>query len=1152
MNEPVRSVRGRAALVATALAGSLALVPITVRAAVAAPRATVATDRAVRLSGATPLRRIAAGVPAVAPVPRPADCAGGESAPPSLAEALHVGSEAVEGTAAAYKDGAAFANAGAEEAAESAFGVVLEGAAMVAGYAFIAAAFLEANDAFGEATKDPLDGRYTAVFTPVFAPVPVVRPPAARYTAAFAALNRLFGATTRFAELTVALRVSLDRAEMAAAAGDLLWLGRQESAAGGAALDASQVVAELPRLQRAVATSFVTDGLELQLSAARLYVLRSKLARRVPSQVRQDLGIAASALRPQTSPEVQALKALMLDTAPLALADGHLPLAAVSLPAALASPGLAAEDEAAAASLKRYAEAVLRPGLPARRAQLRAVAQGCGGGGSGGDGAASYGEPHEVTFAGDDYEFQAAGEFTLLESTGGGGGDLDIQIRQQPFAGTGDVAVDTATAMRVGSTILELAATASGNLELWVDRRPARFESQALSGGGELTVLGSNVADVLWPDGTVAEVSSGGTVAATPRRVSCNTGRDINVEVSLPPSYAGHLAGLLGEPGARFGADLTGGNGVRYRLAQLESPSASVRNYDVLYHEFGASWRVSDKDSLFVYPKGESTATFTDLAFPSKALTIQSLTPKTVASAVKACRLAGITNRVLLADCVFDVGLTGDSCYAGTDSTVRGAQVAPPATAVPSSGSPPGGATGSSGSGGHGSTTSSSAATSTTVKAPTTTVKPPTTTVAAGTTTTKPTTTTVAGGHHPASGATLTIGTSSRGSPSQPAVAVDGTGTGYAVWLQPDGTTLDFCKLVPGATGCHLVPLSAPDPSEDRFFDPPSVLVDGARIEVFESLATTHDEEHAGLDEYVSTDGGATFTLLPNAVGYVPGDTGTAGPVVELPGGNVGDGYVLAGANPAFQANSPTSPTDDSEAANPAYASLDPSPAGAYTIGNLGGTFASQLSGSPGVLGVFVAGVGKGSSPCPDSASSALVYAYASVSASTKPAQLALSPGSPGSPWRPLAKLDCDGGDPALGGGPSGLGLLETDSAGVSPVVQFRSFSPSTGFAAAVTVASGQQGAEDTLSEDGAGNLYATWLDGSTGVELATSPPGGAHWSGPTTLFSDHGDPSAIGALTSAVDSAGRGWAVYAADGSVHAQQFNKDGAVPASSRVGG
>jgi len=209
----------------------------------------------------------------------------------------------------------------------------------------------------------------------------------------------------------------------------------------------------------------------------------------------------------------------------------------------------------------------------------------------------------------------------------------------------------------------------------------------------------------------------------------------------------------------------------------------------------------------------------------------------------------------------------------------------------------------------------------------------------------------------------------------------------------------------------------------------------------------------------------------------------------------------------------------------PPFATLTPQPANAYSLEQVGGAFGSQLVGSAGVLAVFAGFSGKSDSPCPSSASGSLVYAYAPIDASTTPLELSTSPGA-SSPWRPLTKVDCYGVNPAVGGGPSGLGLLETDRT-VGSIVQYRRFSPSSGFGPAVTIAKGEVAFYGSLSQDGAGDIFATWLDGSTGVDLAYSSDGGATWSGPKLLFSNAGNPSAISFLASAVSASSQGWAVY-------------------------
>ena len=444
---------------------------------------------------------------------------------------------------------------------------------------------------------------------------------------------------------------------------------------------------------------------------------------------------------------------------------------------------------------------------PMRRVRRRRRwRRGGGEGGGSGDGAASYGEPHELTFSGAGYAFQAAGEFTLVKSTTD---DLDIQVREQPFPGAGDVA-----ARHGGGDARRqhCRRACRGHLgrPAALGRPPRRHLRQTRPGRRREDLgTGADSATVTWPDGTAVSVFSGNTIAIAHETVTCNSSEAINLTITVPPSRFGHLEGLLGDPGAPAG-ELAGGNGTAYSMDELAEPWESVHNFDVLYHQFAQSWRVSQQGSLFYYPKGTSTASFTDLAFPSRALTVASLTPTSVAAAERLCKVEGITNRDLLADCVYDVGLTGSrgACLAGADARVQAVTGGPDASGLPeSSGTVPPSST-------------------TTSPAP-----PP-----AG------------------SGTPLAVGSGTGG---PPALAVDASGTAYVVWQQ-SSTRLSFCKLANGPASCSPVTLEVAEPSQEDFLGTPSVLLAPGRIYVLDGVIGGGDDLE-GIDEFVSTDGG---TLL--------------------------------------------------------------------------------------------------------------------------------------------------------------------------------------------------------------------------------------------------------------------------------------------------
>jgi len=393
------------------------------------------------------------------------------------------------------------------------------------------------------------------------------------------------------------------------------------------------------------------------------------------------------------------------------------------------------------------------------------------------------------------------------------------------------------------------------------------------------------------------------------------------------------------------------------------------------------------------------------------------------------------------------------------------------------------------------------------------------------------------------------IGSNTTGLPSQPAVAVDPTGTAYIVWddqiagSQPADTMLNFCKVSKAAPHCAPVELPIPDPSHAQFFDPPSVLIVGTTVRVFEDVDGAGNNHMNGMDEWISTDGGATFSQFPYSLSntQVGDSTGTGPmPVIPLFGDNVGFGSVSAIQNPLFQANSLTAPVQYSTATHPKppSASLNPSP-NSYVVGNLGGEFASQLTGTTGILGVFAL-IETG--PCP--AGNGLVYTYAPLSAATTNGELNTTTGQLGSPWAPLAGVTCNAEYPAVTSGPGGLGLLATNDASLSTEkLQFRRFGAPSTWGAPVTVAN-DAGLDPTVSQDGYGGMYATFVNNDHGLQLAYSSDGGSKWSGPVTLFGIKSD-SAPGSVASAVNSAGQGWAVYAFQGTEYAQPFAAADALP-------
>ena len=100
-------------------------------------------------------------------------------------------------------------------------------------------------------------------------------------------------------------------------------------------------------------------------------------------------------------------------------------------------------------------------------------------------------------------------------------------------------------------------------------------------------------------------------------------------------------------------------------------------DFETLYGTFGDAWRISQDEALFVYDPGTSTATFTLLDFPRGPFTANDLDPADYEAARLVCEAAGITDPILLADCILDIAATGD-----TEFTESGVDSAPPEVAL--------------------------------------------------------------------------------------------------------------------------------------------------------------------------------------------------------------------------------------------------------------------------------------------------------------------------------------------------------------------------------------------------------------------------------------------------------------------------------------
>ncbi|MCC0178961.1 VWD domain-containing protein [Waterburya agarophytonicola K14] len=240
-------------------------------------------------------------------------------------------------------------------------------------------------------------------------------------------------------------------------------------------------------------------------------------------------------------------------------------------------------------------------------------------------------DPRLITWDGVYYGFQGAGEFILVESP-----ERQIHVRQQPL-GT-NVAANTAIATTINGTRVGIYANSPN---------PVLIDGVAteIADNSSITVDDANI----FRNGNEYTLVYGnGEQIVTDVR---NTSR-IDIKLYLDDERQGQIAGLLGNANGDTADDLSLRDG-----AVLAQPVP----FETLYGQFADSWRITQEESLFDYGEGESTATFTDLNFPTAPVTLDDLDPALRAAAEQQVIDAGIApDNPLFAPTVIDLVFTQD------------------------------------------------------------------------------------------------------------------------------------------------------------------------------------------------------------------------------------------------------------------------------------------------------------------------------------------------------------------------------------------------------------------------------------------------------------------------------------------------------------
>lgn len=257
--------------------------------------------------------------------------------------------------------------------------------------------------------------------------------------------------------------------------------------------------------------------------------------------------------------------------------------------------------------------------------------------------ASSSGEPHIVTLDGRRYGFQAAGEFVAVRSDAG---DLEVQLRFEPWGNLDSATVNTAAAFRVGGDRVTVTYGDPVIVRLNGETVDLHNRGVELDGGGVLAEK-NRVISVLWPDSSTARVTR------------AYLGH-LDVWLRLAPGRAGAVHGLLG--------DFDGDPDNDLRLPDGRVLAVPRHNADddrrVVYETFRNGWLVSAESSLFDYAEGQTTATFDRPEIPPVAVSMATLDPAARRVAERACGHAGLDDEDSFRQCVFDVALTGETGFA--------------------------------------------------------------------------------------------------------------------------------------------------------------------------------------------------------------------------------------------------------------------------------------------------------------------------------------------------------------------------------------------------------------------------------------------------------------------------------------------------------
>lgn len=279
-----------------------------------------------------------------------------------------------------------------------------------------------------------------------------------------------------------------------------------------------------------------------------------------------------------------------------------------------------------------------------------------------------FGDPHIVTLDGLGYDFQAVGEYVLVETEDGATNPFSVQVRFEAFPGSDLVSVTTRMAVEVAGKVVEIDALAPDS-PLLIDGAAPTDEQLAL---GAIDLDGNGTADVYIEDGKYFIVLN---EANEQLMVGMLEGA-INVCVFLgDPAQGGNsgaVRGLMGNANQDLTDDfgLRDGSDIPEEVISFDDEGLPSLTFDYIYgfgewagDSYRDSWALADGEALF----SGDTPDFPD-GFPAAPLKVENLPADVRAAAEQAARDAGLSpedNETIFNNAVLDFALTGMGAFLG-------------------------------------------------------------------------------------------------------------------------------------------------------------------------------------------------------------------------------------------------------------------------------------------------------------------------------------------------------------------------------------------------------------------------------------------------------------------------------------------------------